>query len=157
VYSEQVQTYLQECERRAAVVIQSFWRGFRERRRYNNTLRFTLRQSHTQQQAARTLQRAVGLSIPLRTLRYASHTADETFLFFFSVFTHSRWNLPPLLLCVHTQQMKPSSSSLCSHTADETFLLFFCVPTQQMKPSSSSLCSHTADETFLLFFSDEQN
>ncbi|XP_072235251.1 IQ calmodulin-binding motif-containing protein 1-like [Leuresthes tenuis] len=56
---EQVQTYLQECQRRAAVVIQSFWRGFRERRRYNNTLRFTLRQSHTQQQAARTLQRAV--------------------------------------------------------------------------------------------------
>ncbi|XP_037829809.1 IQ calmodulin-binding motif-containing protein 1 isoform X2 [Kryptolebias marmoratus] len=56
---EQVQMYLQECERRAAVVIQSFWRGFRDRRYYNNTLRDTLRQKHTQQQAARTLQRAV--------------------------------------------------------------------------------------------------
>ncbi|KAE8278551.1 IQ calmodulin-binding motif-containing protein 1 [Larimichthys crocea] len=52
---DQVQSYLQECERRAAVVIQSCWRGFRERRRYNNTHRHTLRQ----QQAARTLQRAV--------------------------------------------------------------------------------------------------
>ncbi|XP_041822549.1 IQ calmodulin-binding motif-containing protein 1-like isoform X2 [Chelmon rostratus] len=56
---DQVQSYLQECERRAAVVIQSFWRGFRERRRYNNTHRHTLRHTHTQQQAARTLQRAV--------------------------------------------------------------------------------------------------
>ncbi|XP_037552268.1 IQ calmodulin-binding motif-containing protein 1 [Nematolebias whitei] len=56
---EQVQPYLQECERRAAVVIQSFWRGFRERRRFNNTLRHTLRQEHAQQQAARTLQRAM--------------------------------------------------------------------------------------------------
>ncbi|XP_041834714.1 IQ calmodulin-binding motif-containing protein 1-like isoform X2 [Melanotaenia boesemani] len=55
---EQAQAYLQECERRAALVIQSFWRGFRERRRYN-TLQHTLRESHTQQQAARTLQRAV--------------------------------------------------------------------------------------------------
>ncbi|XP_030265055.1 IQ calmodulin-binding motif-containing protein 1 isoform X2 [Sparus aurata] len=57
--ADQVQSYLQECERRAAVVIQSFWRGFRERRRYNHTQRHTLRQAHTQQQAARTLQRAV--------------------------------------------------------------------------------------------------
>ncbi|XP_068458096.1 IQ calmodulin-binding motif-containing protein 1 isoform X2 [Clinocottus analis] len=54
---DQVQPYLQQCERRAAVVIQSFWRGFRERRRYddNNTLRHT----RARQQAARTLQRAV--------------------------------------------------------------------------------------------------
>ncbi|XP_023252185.1 IQ calmodulin-binding motif-containing protein 1 [Seriola lalandi dorsalis] len=56
---DQVQSYLQECERRAAVVIQSFWRGFRERRRYNNTHRHTLRHTRSQQQAARTLQRAV--------------------------------------------------------------------------------------------------
>ncbi|TDG96038.1 hypothetical protein EPR50_G00235380 [Perca flavescens] len=56
---DQVQSYLQECERRAAVVIQSFWKGFRERQRYNNTHRHTLRQTHTRQQAARTLQRAV--------------------------------------------------------------------------------------------------
>ncbi|XP_013877232.1 IQ calmodulin-binding motif-containing protein 1, partial [Austrofundulus limnaeus] len=56
---EQVQSYLQECERRAAVVIQSFWRGFRERRIYKSTLQHTLKQKHTQQQAARTLQRAV--------------------------------------------------------------------------------------------------
>ncbi|XP_068587130.1 IQ calmodulin-binding motif-containing protein 1 [Cebidichthys violaceus] len=55
--ADQVQPYLQECERRAAVLIQSFWRGFRERRRYNNTLRHT--HTHTRQQAARTLQRAV--------------------------------------------------------------------------------------------------
>nr|XP_046237786.1 IQ calmodulin-binding motif-containing protein 1-like isoform X2 [Scatophagus argus]XP_046237787.1 IQ calmodulin-binding motif-containing protein 1-like isoform X2 [Scatophagus argus] len=53
--ADQVHSYLQECERRAAVVIQSCWRGFREKRRYNNTLRHT----HTRQQAARTLQRAV--------------------------------------------------------------------------------------------------
>ncbi|XP_067439190.1 IQ calmodulin-binding motif-containing protein 1 isoform X1 [Thunnus thynnus] len=57
--ADQVQSYLQECERRAAVLIQSAWRGFRERRRYNNTHRHTLRRTHTQQQAARTLQRAV--------------------------------------------------------------------------------------------------
>ncbi|KAG7215095.1 hypothetical protein INR49_022786 [Caranx melampygus] len=56
---DQVQSYLQECERRAAVVIQSYWRGFRERRRYNDTLRHTLRETHTRQEAARTLQRAV--------------------------------------------------------------------------------------------------
>ncbi|XP_051283060.1 IQ calmodulin-binding motif-containing protein 1-like [Dicentrarchus labrax] len=56
---DQVQTYLQECERRAAVVIQSFWRGFKERRRYNDTHRHTLRHAHTQRQATRTLQRAV--------------------------------------------------------------------------------------------------
>ncbi|KAM6893105.1 IQ calmodulin-binding motif-containing protein 1 [Lycodopsis pacificus] len=52
--ADQVQPYLQECERRAAVLIQSFWRGFRERRRYD-----TLRDTHTRQQAARTLQTAV--------------------------------------------------------------------------------------------------
>uniref|UniRef100_UPI0037E96738 IQ calmodulin-binding motif-containing protein 1-like n=1 Tax=Semicossyphus pulcher TaxID=241346 RepID=UPI0037E96738 len=57
--ADQVQPYLQECERRAAVVIQSFWRGFRERRRYNDTHRRTLRHAHTQTKAARTLQRAV--------------------------------------------------------------------------------------------------
>ncbi|XP_026216784.1 IQ calmodulin-binding motif-containing protein 1 isoform X2 [Anabas testudineus] len=56
---DQVQSYLQECERRAAVVIQSYWRGFRERRRYNNTHRHTLRQTLMQHQAARILQRAV--------------------------------------------------------------------------------------------------
>ncbi|XP_044043602.1 IQ calmodulin-binding motif-containing protein 1 [Siniperca chuatsi] len=52
---DQVQSYLQECERRAAVVIQSFWRGFRERRRYSNTHRHTLKHARTQQQAAKTL------------------------------------------------------------------------------------------------------
>ncbi|XP_040887900.1 IQ calmodulin-binding motif-containing protein 1-like [Toxotes jaculatrix] len=56
---DQVQSYLQECERHAAVVIQRVWRGFRERRLYNNTLRHTLIHTRTQQQAARTLQRAV--------------------------------------------------------------------------------------------------
>ncbi|KAF7207137.1 IQ calmodulin-binding motif-containing protein 1 [Nothobranchius furzeri] len=56
---EQVQPYLEECKRRAAIVIQSFWRGFRERRRYKNTLRHALRQKDIQEQAARTLQRAV--------------------------------------------------------------------------------------------------
>ncbi|KAF3688358.1 IQ calmodulin-binding motif-containing protein 1 [Channa argus] len=56
---DQVQSYLQECERRAAIVIQSYWRGFRERQRYDHTHRHTLRQTRMQQQAARTLQRAV--------------------------------------------------------------------------------------------------
>ncbi|XP_056287666.1 IQ calmodulin-binding motif-containing protein 1-like isoform X2 [Pseudoliparis swirei] len=58
---DQVQPYLQECERRAAVVIQSSWRGFRERRRYNNNNNNnnTQRHTHARQQAARTLQRAV--------------------------------------------------------------------------------------------------
>ncbi|XP_024144867.1 IQ calmodulin-binding motif-containing protein 1 [Oryzias melastigma] len=56
---DQVQAYLQECERRAAVKIQSFWRGFRDRRRYNNTLRKTLRERRARQLAATTLQRAV--------------------------------------------------------------------------------------------------
>uniref|UniRef100_A0A672IZ12 IQ motif containing B1 n=1 Tax=Salarias fasciatus TaxID=181472 RepID=A0A672IZ12_SALFA len=51
--------YLQECERRAAVLIQSFWRGCRERRRYDDAQRRTLRLAQTQQQAAHTLQRAV--------------------------------------------------------------------------------------------------
>ncbi|KAM3857277.1 IQ calmodulin-binding motif-containing protein 1 [Diretmus argenteus] len=55
---EQVQSYLAECERCAAVVIQKFWRGFRQRRHYN-AHRHTLQHTHTQQQAARTLQRAV--------------------------------------------------------------------------------------------------
>ncbi|XP_042337493.1 IQ calmodulin-binding motif-containing protein 1-like, partial [Plectropomus leopardus] len=54
--ADQVQSYLQECERRAAVVIQSVWRGFRERRRYDDDTR---RHTRRQQQAARTLQRAV--------------------------------------------------------------------------------------------------
>lgn len=57
--SDQVQSYLQECERRAAVRIQSAWRGFRVRRRYWATLRHALRETHVQQHAARTLQRAV--------------------------------------------------------------------------------------------------
>ncbi|MED6269691.1 hypothetical protein CHARACLAT_002292 [Characodon lateralis] len=55
---DQVRPYLQECERRAAVVIQSVYRGFRERRRYNDSLRDALRESQRQQRAARTLQRA---------------------------------------------------------------------------------------------------
>ncbi|CAJ1087466.1 IQ calmodulin-binding motif-containing protein 1 [Xyrichtys novacula] len=57
--AEQVQPYLQECERRAAIVIQSFWRGFRERRSYNDTHRHTLKLMQTRTQAAKTLQRAV--------------------------------------------------------------------------------------------------
>uniref|UniRef100_A0A3P9LTY7 IQ motif containing B1 n=1 Tax=Oryzias latipes TaxID=8090 RepID=A0A3P9LTY7_ORYLA len=56
---DQVQAYLQECERRAAVKIQSFWRGFRHRRHYHNTLRKALKERRMRQQAARTLQRAV--------------------------------------------------------------------------------------------------
>ncbi|CAI5638698.1 unnamed protein product [Oreochromis niloticus] len=53
--ADQVQTYLQECENRAAVVIQSFWRGFRERRHYSSTQRHMLRR----ERAVRTLQRGV--------------------------------------------------------------------------------------------------
>lgn len=55
---DQVQSFLRECECRAAVVIQSAWRGFRVRRFYD-THQHTLRHTHTRQQAARTLQRAV--------------------------------------------------------------------------------------------------
>ncbi|XP_076006199.1 IQ calmodulin-binding motif-containing protein 1 [Genypterus blacodes] len=62
---DQVPLYLTECERRAAVVIQSFWRGYRQRQHYY-TLRHTLRHTHTQQQAARTLQRAVRLFLKRR-------------------------------------------------------------------------------------------
>ncbi|XP_023185530.1 IQ calmodulin-binding motif-containing protein 1 [Xiphophorus maculatus] len=52
--ADQVHPYLEECERRAAVVIQSAWRGFRDRRRYGDALRDSARR----QRAARTLQRA---------------------------------------------------------------------------------------------------
>ncbi|XP_008302796.1 IQ calmodulin-binding motif-containing protein 1 [Stegastes partitus] len=62
--ADQVQSYLQEVERRAAVVIQSFWRGFRERRRYQDTQRHTLRQTQKRQQAAMTLQTAVCPPVP---------------------------------------------------------------------------------------------
>ncbi|XP_041637454.1 IQ calmodulin-binding motif-containing protein 1 isoform X2 [Cheilinus undulatus] len=57
--ADQVQPFLLECERRAAVVIQSFWRGFRERRHYLETHCHELRRMQTQMKAARTLQRAV--------------------------------------------------------------------------------------------------
>lgn len=53
--ANQVQSYLQECENRAAVVIQSFWRGFRERRHYSSTQRHMLRR----ERAVRMLQRGV--------------------------------------------------------------------------------------------------
>lgn len=52
---DQVRPYLEECERRAAVLIQSAWRGFRDRRRYSDAVRDSARR----QRAARTLQRAV--------------------------------------------------------------------------------------------------
>uniref|UniRef100_A0A3Q4I3Z9 IQ calmodulin-binding motif-containing protein 1-like n=1 Tax=Neolamprologus brichardi TaxID=32507 RepID=A0A3Q4I3Z9_NEOBR len=53
--ADQVQSYLQECENRAAVVIQSFWRGFRERQHYSSTQRHMLRR----ERAVRMLQRGV--------------------------------------------------------------------------------------------------
>lgn len=53
--ADQVQSYLQECENRAAVVIQSFWRGFRERRHYSSTQRHMLRR----ERAVRMLQRGM--------------------------------------------------------------------------------------------------
>ncbi|XP_054882184.1 IQ calmodulin-binding motif-containing protein 1-like isoform X2 [Poeciliopsis prolifica] len=52
--ADQVRPYLEECERRAAVLIQSAWRGYRDRRRYGDALRAEARR----QRAARTLQRA---------------------------------------------------------------------------------------------------
>ncbi|XP_051910945.1 IQ calmodulin-binding motif-containing protein 1-like [Hippocampus zosterae] len=55
---DQVQPYLLECEMRAAVLIQSAWRGFRARRRVAS-LRPASRLARAQQEAARTLQRAV--------------------------------------------------------------------------------------------------
>uniref|UniRef100_A0A8C2WJD3 IQ motif containing B1 n=1 Tax=Cyclopterus lumpus TaxID=8103 RepID=A0A8C2WJD3_CYCLU len=77
---DQVQPYLQDCERRAAVVIQSFWRGFRERQRYNNNNN-TLRHTHARQQAARTLQRAVHTLVFLlqqRSIRRAAMVPPTT-------------------------------------------------------------------------------
>ncbi|XP_057686333.1 IQ calmodulin-binding motif-containing protein 1-like isoform X2 [Corythoichthys intestinalis] len=56
--ADQVLPYLQECEVRAAVVIQSAWRGFLARRRVDS-LRPGLRIEHAQQHAARKLQKAV--------------------------------------------------------------------------------------------------
>lgn len=56
--ADQVRPYLEECERQAAVVIQSSWRGFRERRRFTESVRDALRDARRRQQAARTLQRA---------------------------------------------------------------------------------------------------
>ncbi|XP_049611756.1 IQ calmodulin-binding motif-containing protein 1 [Syngnathus scovelli] len=55
---DQVQPYLLECEVRAAVLIQSAWRGFLARRRIDSQ-RPALKLARTQQDAARTLQRAV--------------------------------------------------------------------------------------------------
>ncbi|XP_019967134.2 IQ calmodulin-binding motif-containing protein 1 isoform X3 [Paralichthys olivaceus] len=68
---EQVQSYLQECERRAAVVIQSFWRGSRERRSYISSQRDDLRRHR----AARTLQRAVRRFLQNRRATKAPPTA----------------------------------------------------------------------------------
>ncbi|XP_077959965.1 IQ calmodulin-binding motif-containing protein 1 isoform X4 [Gasterosteus aculeatus] len=70
--ADQVQPYLKECECRAAVLIQSFWRGFRERQRYNNTTRH----ARTQQQAARTLQRAVRLFLRRRRAAFVPPTTS---------------------------------------------------------------------------------
>ncbi|XP_077440526.1 IQ calmodulin-binding motif-containing protein 1 [Vanacampus margaritifer] len=55
---DQVQPYLLECELRAAILIQSAWRGFLARRRVASQ-RPALRLAHAQQHAASTLQRAV--------------------------------------------------------------------------------------------------
>lgn len=68
-----MQEYLQECERRAAVVIQSFWRGFKERQRYNLRHRNTLRDMQKEQQAARTLQRVVQTHTHTQFLFYFKH------------------------------------------------------------------------------------
>ncbi|XP_068612605.1 IQ calmodulin-binding motif-containing protein 1-like [Brachionichthys hirsutus] len=51
---DRVQPYLRECERRAAVAIQSAWRGFRERRHGDDALR----RARRRRRAAVTLQRA---------------------------------------------------------------------------------------------------
>ncbi|XP_061760596.1 IQ calmodulin-binding motif-containing protein 1-like isoform X2 [Nerophis ophidion] len=55
---DQVEPYLQECERRAAVLIQSTWRGVMARRRVD-LQRCVSKHTQAQQRAARTLQRAV--------------------------------------------------------------------------------------------------
>ncbi|XP_060923304.1 IQ calmodulin-binding motif-containing protein 1 [Limanda limanda] len=68
---DQVQSYLRECERRAAVVIQSVWRGSRERRRYVSSQRDDLRRHR----AARTLQRAVRRFLQNRRAAKAPPTA----------------------------------------------------------------------------------
>ncbi|XP_061539954.1 IQ calmodulin-binding motif-containing protein 1 isoform X2 [Phycodurus eques] len=55
---DRVQPYLLECQVRAAVLIQSAWRGFLARRRIDSQ-RDSLRLEHAQHHAAKTLQRAV--------------------------------------------------------------------------------------------------
>ncbi|XP_072305854.1 IQ calmodulin-binding motif-containing protein 1-like [Eucyclogobius newberryi] len=55
---EQVGPYLEEVERRAAVLIQTRWRGFRERRRFRRS-RDQEKSRQTEQRAAVTIQRAV--------------------------------------------------------------------------------------------------
>ncbi|PWA33772.1 hypothetical protein CCH79_00017285 [Gambusia affinis] len=75
VSADQVRPYLEECERRAAVVIQSAWRGFRDRRLYGDALRDAARR----QRAARTLQRAVrhkhdDVISPVQLLLLMKHT-----------------------------------------------------------------------------------
>uniref|UniRef100_A0A8C5DMH1 IQ motif containing B1 n=2 Tax=Gouania willdenowi TaxID=441366 RepID=A0A8C5DMH1_GOUWI len=52
---DQVQSYLQQCEIRAALIIQSCWRGVRARRQYS----VALKEARRREVAARTLQRAV--------------------------------------------------------------------------------------------------
>lgn len=76
IWTDQVQLYLQECERRGAIRIQSAWRGFRVRRRYRDTLRHALREAHMQQCAARTLQRAVHTHTNPDCLRLNSWSAS---------------------------------------------------------------------------------
>uniref|UniRef100_A0A3Q3A651 IQ motif containing B1 n=1 Tax=Kryptolebias marmoratus TaxID=37003 RepID=A0A3Q3A651_KRYMA len=123
VCSEQVQMYLQECERRAAVVIQSFWRGFRDRRYYNNTLRDTLRQKHTQQQAARTLQRAksVGQQRPCPSWRSTflgeQQRREEQHVETLLAYTHTQLellqgNTHTHTLCDHAESFLSSSASI---------------------------------------------
>lgn len=69
---DQVQCYLQECERRAAVVIQSHWRGFRERRHYRET-QDELKRTQTEHRAAVTIQRAVRLFLDRHGAAKATH------------------------------------------------------------------------------------
>ncbi len=121
VCPDQVQSYLQECERRAAVVIQSFWRGFRERRRYNNTHRHTLRHTHTQQQAARTLQRAVHVLTHTHTHTLTQkHTQNPTGLQLTDVVDSSLFQVRRFLQRRRAAKAPPTTSFLIGQVSGLT-------------------------------------
>uniref|UniRef100_A0A8C5G0C8 IQ motif containing B1 n=1 Tax=Gouania willdenowi TaxID=441366 RepID=A0A8C5G0C8_GOUWI len=71
-----VQSYLQQCEIRAALIIQSCWRGVRARRQYS----VALKEARRREVAARTLQRAVCFKTTERTITETLPYSDPPLL-----------------------------------------------------------------------------